>query len=313
MPLDAIHQKSLARSIRLNIPIMNISALEEITSPAPGVRLFIKRDDLLHPEIQGNKWRKLRPVIQNMGTVKTGILSFGGPFSNHLHALASAGKVYGFPTIGIVRGISADLNNHTLAFAQQCGMQLFPVTKVAYESLKTATIQVVFEHIGYSPTEPYQLLPEGGDTVEALVSCSAIPVEIMEQLPNDAGAPLYFCVPAGTGCTAAGVIAGDRGQVLVFPAAPYGVDREVILGKIWRAGFEQDVDFEIVVGEGKFAQMSEELLEFVREFEQKTGIMLDPIYTAKMMQKLYALMEEGFFPEGSCVVAVHTGGLQGWG
>lgn len=293
---------------------MNISAIEEIDSPAPGIRLFIKRDDLLHPEIQGNKWRKLRPVIQKMGTEKTGMLSFGGPFSNHLHALASAGKVYGFPTIGIVRGLSADLGNHTLAHAQQCGMQLLPVSKVDYEALKTAELKDVLGHIGREPGEGYCLLPEGGDTVEALVSCSAIAAEIRAQLPSDAGAPLYFCVPAGTGCTAAGVIAGaGEGKVLVFPAAPYGIDREVILGKIRRAGFEQDVDFEIVAGEGKFAQMSEELRGFVKDFQQKTGILLDPIYTSKMMLKLYEMLAQGFFPEGSCVVALHTGGLQGWG
>lgn len=293
---------------------MNISPLEEIVPPVPGFRLFIKRDDLLHPEIQGNKWRKLLPLIQKTRVEKTGVLSFGGPFSNHLHALASAGKVYGFPTIGIVRGLAADLGNPTLAHARQCGMRLFPVTKTAYESLKTADIQAVFAHIGLGPDEPYELLPEGGDTLEALVSCSAIPAEIRRQLPADAGAPLCFCVPAGTGCTAAGMIAGaGEGRVLVFPAAPYGIDRESILIKIRRAGLEPKPDFEIVEGEGKFARMSEELRVFVKRFEQQTGILLDPIYTSKMMMKLYGLLAQGFFPPGSCVVAVHTGGLQGWG
>ncbi len=292
---------------------MNNSVLEEIISPVPGIRLFIKRDDLLHPEIQGNKWRKLQPVIQNMGTEKTGILSFGGAYSNHLHALAAAGKVYGFPTIGIVRGLSADLDNHTLAYAQQCGMRLFPVTKVNYEVLKKATLKDVLAHIGLDADADYLLLPEGGDTIEALVSCSAIPVEIREQLPADAGAPRYICVPAGTGCTAAGVIAGGGGQAVVFPAAPYGIDREVITEKIRRAGFEQELDFEIVAATGKFARRSAELLDFVLDFEQKTGILLAPIYTAKMMLKLYGMMAQGYFPEGSCVVALHTGGVQGWG
>jgi 1-aminocyclopropane-1-carboxylate deaminase len=293
---------------------MKNSALEEIASPKAGIRLFMKRDDLLHPEIQGNKWRKLRALVQKLEQEKTGVLSFGGPFSNHLHALASAGKLYGFPTIGIVRGLAADLSNPTLAFAQQCGMQLFPVTKVAYEVLKTATMPAIFEHIGYIPTASYQMLAEGGDTVEALVSCAEIPGEIMEQLPKDVAAPYYFCVPAGTGCTAAGLVAGaNEGHVLIFPAAPYGVDRELIQGKIRMAGFEQKVGFDIVEGEGKFARVSEELRDFVQAFSQKTNILLDPIYTSKMMQRLFGMLEQGYFPKGSCVVALHTGGLQGWG
>ncbi len=292
------------------------SVLQEIPSPKQGIRLFVKRDDLLHPEIQGNKWRKLQPLLQKTAAEKTGILSFGGPFSNHLHALASAGKLYGFPSIGIVRGLAADLSNPTLAHARNCGMQLFPVTKTAYEALKKASIQELFEFIGTSPAAPYRLLPEGGDTVEALRSCAAIPEELRQQLPPDVGAPLYYCVPAGTGCTAAGVIAAAvQGITLVFPAAPYGIDRETILGKIRAAGFAQAGKFDIVEGirPRKFAQKSPELLGFVQDFQQKTGILLDPIYTSKMMLRLHELLGEGYFPQGSCVVALHTGGLQGWG
>ena len=103
-------------------------------------------------------------------------------------------------------------------------------------------------------------------------------------------------------------------QTLVFPAAPYGVDRASITGKLQRAGFAQEFDFQIVEDmlPHKFAQMSEALLVFCHAFERTEGIALDPVYTSKMMLKLYGMLAQQFFPPGSSVVAVHTGGLQGW-
>lgn len=293
------------------------SPLQEIFPPFPSLtRLFLKRDDLLHPVVQGNKWRKLAPVIEKMGARKQGILSFGGAFSNHLQALAAAGATFDFPTMGIVRGLAADLNNPTLLEARHHGMRLFPVSKQDYERLKKLDLEAVCSFIGYHPSEPFLVLPEGGDTPDALVGCQAIAVEISEQLPADAGQPRYFCVPAGTGCTAAGVIAGagQSATTLVFPAAPYGVDRESILARLTAAGLGQDPLFEVVEGmrPRKFAQMNGELSGFIQSFEAQTGVLLDPVYTSKMMLRLYELLTQHFFPSGSCVVAILTGGLQGW-
>lgn len=295
---------------------MTYSPLQEIFPPHANVRVFLKRDDLLHPSIQGNKWRKLAPFIQNMGNPKPGVISFGGAFSNHLHALAAAGKLFGFPTYGVVRGMAADLDNPTLSEARACGMQIFPVPKTNYEVLKKADCAEIVRYVGLKTREPLVVLPEGGDTIEALVGCKAIAVEIREQLPPDARGPVYFCVPAGTGCTAAGVIAGMQpgDRTLVFPAAPYGVDEAGISAKLQVAGFGQQHDFQIMedVEAQKFAHMTEALLVFCRAFERTEGIVLDPVYTSKMMLKLYGMLAQQFFPAGSSVVAVHTGGLQGW-
>lgn len=295
---------------------MTHSPLQEIFPPHANVRVFLKRDDLLHPSIHGNKWRKLAPFIQAMGHPKPGVISFGGAFSNHLHALAAAGKLFGFPTFGVVRGVAADLDNPTLSEARQNGMQVFPVPKADYDVLKNASLQEVLQYLSLKTDDSLLLLPEGGDTTEALVGCKAIAVEIREQLPPDAGRPLYFCVPAGTGCTAAGLIAGmqEGDQTLVFPAAPYGVNQVSISGKLQKAGFEQPLDFQIIedILPHKFAQMTEALLVFCRAFERSEGIALDPVYTSKMMLKLYGMLAQQFFPPGSSVVAVHTGGLQGW-
>jgi 1-aminocyclopropane-1-carboxylate deaminase len=279
-------------------------------------RLFMKRDDLLHPQIQGNKWRKLEELLkQQSGSGKT-VISFGGAFSNHLHALAYAGNFAGFPTVGILRGSSVDTNNPTLLDAQRWGMKLIPVPKAEYELLKTKPVGHLLSCLGLDTGSEYHLLPEGGDTRDALVGCKRIAVEILAQLPVDAGNPIYFCVPAGTGCTATGLLAGAgaAAKTLVFPAAPYGVDESSIRARLANAGCSENVDFEVLedVFPGKFAQMTAELMAFIERFRQLTGILLDPIYTSKMFFKLEKMAAQKYFPTGSCIVAVHTGGLQGW-
>lgn len=291
------------------------SPLQEVFPPNwSGVRLFLKRDDIIHPEIQGNKWRKLKPLLPPHAPIPTGIFSFGGPFSNHLHALAAAGRLYGFPTAALIRGAFADLSNQTLAFAAGCGMQLFPVSKSDYEKLKKAALADIFDFLEIQPEVPYHRLPEGGDTPEALRSCMEIAEEIKAQLPPDSGKPVFLAVPAGTGCTAAGVVAGvaDWARVLVFPAAPYGVDQEIIQQKIQAAGLMAQDNFQLFETSLKFAQMPPELKTFCDQFYKTHSIQLDPIYTSKMMFQLEKLLQTGYFPEGSCIVAIHTGGLQGW-
>jgi 1-aminocyclopropane-1-carboxylate deaminase len=290
------------------------SPIQEIhPDHAEGIRVFLKRDDLLHPLIHGNKWRKIAPFLAAYHTPGTGVLSFGGAFSNHLHALASAGRHFDFPTIGIVRGLAADLQNPTLAHARACGMRVIPVPKLQYDTLKRLSLPHVLEVLQLQPLFPCLLLPEGGDTPEALVGCKAIAVEIREQLPENAGHPLYFCVPAGTGCTAAGVVAaaGFNEKVVVFPAAPYGVDQRAIFARV--PGVETE-RFEIIqhLQPRKFAQMTEPLLQFIQAFENREKVRLDPIYTGKMLFNLQPMFEQQYFPKGSTVVAIHTGGLQGW-
>lgn len=278
-----------------------------------GITLLLKRDELLHPSIQGNKWRKLEPVIRllQQGTFE-GILTYGGPFSNHIHAVAAAGKAYHFPTIAILRGLSTDMNNPTLAYAHSCGMRFFPVSKKDYDNGVASAVvrQIVMEY----PT--YCQLPEGGATTEAVKSCAAISAEIMAQTPGIDPEKRFVAIPAGTGATAAGVVGGlgDAGTVLVFPAAPHGVSEHSIRTRIEEVfnGVTPPFQFNTDYIFGEFAAFHPELIEFVREFQSYTGILLDPIYTAKMMWGIFELLENGYFPEGSVITAVHTGGLQGW-
>lgn len=278
-----------------------------------GIALYLKRDDMLHPTIQGNKWRKLAPIISTLHTgAFRGILTFGGPFSNHIHAVAAAGKAYGFPTAAIIRGLSADLDNPTLQYAQACGMQLLPVSKKDYDAGMHSDIlrQIT------APFSAYLTLPEGGATADAIRSCAAISSEIIGQTPDVPASKRFIAVPAGTGTTAAGIIGGlkDSGQVLVFPAAMYGVSIARIQTEVKAVFGEPIPAFQYLRDYifGEFASFHPELIAFVRTFLSRTGILLDPIYSSRMMWGVYDLLTRGHFPEGSVVTAVHTGGLQGW-
>lgn len=275
--------------------------------------LYVKRDDLLHPTVTGSKWRKLEPIIQLIrDQAHTGILTYGGPFSNHLQAVAAAGQTYGFPTVGIVRGLSADIDNPTLAFAQSAGMQLLTVTKQDYDSGEGSPRirEIVAQFPHYFP------LPEGGATHLAVDNCRHIAEEIQVQLSSEQQKSLVVCVPAGTGCTAAGVVAGlgGAGEIWIFPAVDYNVDevliQEYLTGyqSITSPNFRFIRDYTF----GGFAVYRPELMEFVRSFRLQTGILLDPIYTSKMLFGIFDLLAKGAFAPGSVVVALHTGGLQGW-
>ena len=277
------------------------------------ISLCLKRDDLLHPAIHGNKWRKLEPLITELQKgAYTGILTFGGPFSNHIHAVAAAGRLYGFSTAAIVRGQAADLSNPTLAFARSRGMQIFPVSKKDYDArTESAAVR------GIKADFPgYFHLPEGGSTAAAAHNCMHISQEIIRQINPENGGLLFVAVPAGTGCTAAGVIAGlgDAGTVLVFPAAPYGVDEASIRERIAEILPRPAPDFKVIADYCRdgFAAFWPEWIDFAAEFYLENVVLLDPVYTVKMMYGLFDLLTKGFFPPGSTVVAVHTGGLQGW-
>jgi 1-aminocyclopropane-1-carboxylate deaminase len=277
-----------------------------------GIRLFVKRDDLVHPTIQGNKWRKLALILDRVVWKKIpGIISFGGPFSNHLHALAIAGCEFGIHTVGIVRGEHTDLQNATLKIATAHGMTLFRVSKTAYDAGPSAPeIQAIITQY-----PDHEILPEGAATVEGVYGCIKIGRSIRQAfVRNDA--IKYAAIPAGTGTTAAGMIAGLAGyaESVVFPAAAYGIDHDVIQNWLNAVKSEQHSPFHLVTDYimGKFAQPAPEIIEFAHRFERETHIRLDPIYNSRMMFGLFDLLDKGYFPEQSIVIAVHTGGLQGW-
>jgi 1-aminocyclopropane-1-carboxylate deaminase/D-cysteine desulfhydrase-like pyridoxal-dependent ACC family enzyme len=166
------------------------------------VRLFIKRDDLIHPPISGNKWRKLKyNVLEAKDQQKKTLLTFGGAYSNHIFAVAAAGKIYGFDTIGIIRGEKAESLNKTLSFALDCGMLLHFISRNDYRKKDDpAFIDRLRRTFG-----DFYFLPEGGTNLLAVKGCAEIDSEF--DIEYD-----YLCCPCGTGGTLAGLIVGNNGK-----------------------------------------------------------------------------------------------------
>jgi len=279
---------------------LNGSVLEE-----KGIQLIIKREDLFFPKIPGNKWRKLKYNLEfAISRGFTNLLSFGGAYSNHIAALAKAGQLHNIKTIGIIRGEAPEKLNTTLQTAKENGMQLVFIDRQAY---RMYTQNQSWTRLQKEYPETY-IIPEGGTNSLALQGC----VEIVEDItfPYE-----YICCPAGTGGTAGGILCGLNGhkKVLAFSA----LKGDFLKKDIHKLTFDYaDVKFEnwSLISEyhfGGYARYKDTLLDFMQDFYEKHKIPLDPIYTGKMMYGLFDMIKKDFFPKGTRIVAIHTGGLQG--
>ncbi|MBF9255288.1 1-aminocyclopropane-1-carboxylate deaminase/D-cysteine desulfhydrase [Pontibacter sp. 172403-2] len=270
------------------------------------VELWLKREDLLHPHISGNKWRKLKYNLQEARRLQHDtLLTFGGAYSNHIAATAAAGKEFGFKTIGIIRGEEHLPLNPTLSFASACGMQLHYKSREAYRHKSEPAF---LEQLQAQYHQPY-ILPEGGTNLLAVKGCT----EITEDISLDYD---YICCAAGTGGTAAGIVAGLAGekQILIFPALKGGefLQAEIEELVLQYNGHKYN-NWQLITNYhfGGYAKVKPELLAFIHDFQQRHHIALEPIYTGKMMYGLFDLIRQGYFPKGGRIIAVHTGGLQG--
>lgn len=287
---------------------MRPSPLARIDTPLPrhhGVELWVKRDDLLHPVISGNKWRKLKYVLDDALAMSADTLvSMGGAYSNHLHALAYAGQCLGLRTVGLVRGEQPAASNPTLDDLRAWGMRLQFVPRTEYRELRQHKRWDSLP--GRAPGEYW--LPEGGAAALALRGVGEIVQEI--DLPYD-----YLCTACGTGTTLAGLVsAAPVGTTVLGFAALKGA--EFLHGEVAallratpgaQCAWSVNGDFHC----GGFGRVTPALHEFVRSFEIATGIPVEPIYTGKLFFGLDALLRQGYFPPGTRIVALHTGGLQG--
>ncbi|MBD1398620.1 1-aminocyclopropane-1-carboxylate deaminase/D-cysteine desulfhydrase [Pontibacter sp. JH31] len=271
-----------------------------------GIALWVKREDLLHPAISGNKWRKLKYNLEEARRQqKSTLLTFGGAYSNHIAAVAAAGQEFGFRTTGIIRGEKHLPLNPTLSFAASVGMALHYISREAYRQKSDLLyLTQLAEQFG----NPY-LIPEGGTNSLAVKGCT----EIVADIPIDYD---YICCACGTGGTIAGIIAGLEGnkQVLGFPALKGGEFlKEEITQLIDRYNGQHYDNWQLITDYhfGGYAKVKPELLEFMREFQQQHNMPLEPIYTGKMFYGLIDMIQKGYFPQGSRLVAIHTGGLQG--
>jgi 1-aminocyclopropane-1-carboxylate deaminase len=291
--------------------VVGHSPLTYLPDPFPDpvpIRLWLKRDDLLHPLVSGNKWRKLKynlleaSRLELDGSPPGTLLTFGGAYSNHLHATAAAGTLFGFQTIGIVRGneLAHRPLNPTLAFCQQQGMGLHFVSRSDYQRKDDPTyLTELQERFG-----PCYIVPEGGTNALAVLGTSEIVPEVVAQL---GALPHTIACPVGTAGTLAGLIQSAPASVQVlgisalkgtpnFPALPNPLPPNALINSTYHFG--------------GYARTTPLLLDFIRSFEARTGIWLEPTYSGKLLYALYDLARQGYFPGGAAVVAVHTGGLQ---
>ncbi len=266
------------------------------------ISVEIKREDLLHPFISGNKFRKLKyNILEAQKLEKKILLTFGGAFSNHIAAVAAAGKKYGFETIGIIRGeelFDKIDTNPTLTSAQNCGMKFEFWTRTDYRNKEDENlIADLRESYG-----DFYLIPEGGKNSLAVKGC--------EEILTDEDAKFgYICCAVGTGGTIAGLINSSlpHQKVLGFPAVRAENLGEVIDAVVNNKRWNLICDYHF----GGYAKINAQLVNFINDFKAQTAIQLDPVYTAKMVFGVVDLISKDYFPENSKILLIHTGGLQG--
>ena len=267
------------------------------------IQVFIKREDLLHTQISGNKFRKLKyNLMQAQKLGHTTLLTFGGAYSNHIAAVAAVGFEFGFSTIGIIRGeeLADKINNNpTLSLAQKQGMQFRFISRTDYRHKTSPEFIKQLE----SEFGEFYLIPEGGTNHLAVQGCREILTEQDKQQFD------YICCAVGTGGTIAGIIESSSNQqkVLGFPALKGDFLQTDIPQWTQKTNWQLMPDYHC----GGYAKTTPALLQFIANFKQKTNIEIEPIYTGKMLFGIFDLIEEGFFPANSQILAIHTGGLQG--
>jgi 1-aminocyclopropane-1-carboxylate deaminase len=270
---------------------------------ALGVEVWLKRDDLIHPEVPGNKWRKLKYNLAAAAQEgQRTLLTFGGAYSNHIRATAAAGSHFGFETIGVIRGEEHRPLNPVLSFAVSRGMSLCYLNRTDYRRKTSPEVaDELRERFG-----SFYLLPEGGSNELAVRGCT----EVIEEIEDGFD---VICCPCGTGATLAGVAAGvdaAGGSALGFSVLKGGefLEREVAdlqrrtfgrNGSNWRV--ETRFHF------GGYARRNTELDDFLADFSRRHGIVLDWVYTAKMMYGIFTLAREGHFKPGTRLIALITG------
>jgi 1-aminocyclopropane-1-carboxylate deaminase/D-cysteine desulfhydrase-like pyridoxal-dependent ACC family enzyme len=271
-----------------------------------GIQLYIKRDDLLHPEISGNKIRKLKyNLIRARKEGYKTLLTFGGAYSNHIYAVAAAGEVFGFNTIGVIRGERYEHLNPTLTFATSKGMHLHYISRSTYrEKYSDKILQQLKQQFG-----TFFLIPEGGTNSLALKGCK----EIVEEIDIDFDIITSCC---GTGGTLAGIIAGlnARNYAIGFPILKGGgYLKHEITDHIRKFSDQTFLNWHLELGYhfGGYAKYNSQLIEFINAFKKDHKIPLDPVYTGKMMFGIFDMINQDSFKPGTVILAVHTGGLQG--
>ncbi len=271
-----------------------------------GIELFVKREDEIHPFVSGNKFRKLKyNILEAQRQQKKTLLTFGGAFSNHIVATAVAANLSGFTSIGIIRGEELGKNrtktlsqNTTLQKAKENGMEFHFVSRTIYRNkYEKQFIDELKEKFG-----DFYLIPEGGTNDLAIRGCEEMLTQIDDKFD-------YICSSVGTGGTIAGLINASKQhqKVIGFPALKGDFLNNEIQKYTSKTNWNLDAHYHF----GGYAKYTPELIRFINNFSRETTILLDPIYTGKLIFGILDLVKKNAFRTGTKIVAIHTGGVQG--
>jgi 1-aminocyclopropane-1-carboxylate deaminase len=265
------------------------------------VRVLVKREDLNHPYVSGNKWWKLKYNLEEAKRLghKT-LLTFGGAYSNHIFSTAAAAHELGFESIGIIRGEETLPLNPTLSFAKSCGMRLKYITREAYRQKTTNEfMDKLHQEFG-----DFYLIPEGGTNALAVQGVEAFARALGEEFD-------YLCCAVGTGGTLAGLVKGIPANktILGFSVLKGGGflkdEVEKMLGKK-----AENWEIQTAYHFGGYGKTTRLLHEFIKDQSMKNNLPLDSVYTGKLVAGIYDLIRVGYFRKGATILVVHSGGLQ---
>jgi 1-aminocyclopropane-1-carboxylate deaminase len=283
-----------------------IAPTTEITTPESkdqNITLLVKREDLNHPFVSGNKWWKLKYNLEE--ALRLGhqtLLTFGGAYSNHIFATAAAGKELGLKTIGVIRGEETLPLNHTLAFAEGCGMKLHYISREEYrKKIAPDFIQRLRNLFG-----DFYLIPEGGTNELAVKGCREWARMLEQETDFD-----YVCLPVGTSGTMAGLINGlsPIKKVIGFPVLK---GAQFLEGEIEKHLTMKSKNWSLIYDYhfGGYGKSNSILESFITEIKAQHELPLDKVYTSKLMYGLLDLIRNHYFSEGTKILVLHTGGLQ---
>lgn len=289
---------------------MDISAFEKnyLQIPSPvvelfdplwteqNIRLFFKRDDLIHPTVSGNKWRKLKEYIRiAQDNPKKGIISFGGAYSNHLYALAYVAHILQIPCIGIVRGEELTWeSNPYLKQMKSWGMELHFVDRTYYRKKE---IPATYHE------KDYWIIPEGGYSLTGILGMKELVQEIQENIQTN-----YLISAVGTGTTILGLAKYSKYNTIGILCLNNENEIEYHIQELQLDLPQLHLTKDYVFG--KYASNPKELMEFCEAFQNQQNIPIEPTYTGKMMYGVYDLLKKKYFPEGSTLVCIHSGGIK---
>lgn len=281
-----------------------LQKIETSLSQEYGVELWIKRDDLIHSDLSGNKYRKLKYNLRYLKEHGLNeVITFGGAHSNHIAAMAFLCKEMNIQCTGIIRGEQPVQLSPTLKTAQKNGMTLKFVSRSDYKLRNDPNYLKLLQK--HNPKAFF--LPEGGANQLGVKGCEEIVIECQNEFDFD-----YITVDCGTGATLAGMVRKLKPHqraigVQVLKGDDFITPEVEKLNGSVSSNFEVWTDYHF----GGYAKYKSELIDFMRSFFKETGIKLDPVYTGKQFYAVMDQIQKGFFPKGSKIILTHTGGLQG--